>query len=101
VTSASGDLAVAMYGWIWGWTSNDPNQPGAWITGPGVDIGQVYSYSAQFPIWDQHNNLIFFAPESDNGIDLYRTTFDAHYTDLALVTHMGAQLRDVAWLGSQ
>jgi hypothetical protein len=101
VAVGSGYLAVAMYGWIWGWTSMDPKQPGAWITGSGTDICQIFNHSAQFPISDLHNNFIFFAPEKDNGTSLFRTTFTAYYRDLTRVNHIGAQVRDVAWLDSQ
>lgn len=101
VAAGYSNLAVAMYGWIWGWTSEDPNQPGAWISGPGIEIGQIFNKRAQFPISDLENNFIFFAPESDGSSSLYRTTFDAYYKDLTLVTHIGAQVRDIAWLGSQ
>jgi hypothetical protein len=97
--TVSGSLEVAMYAWIWGWTSEDAGEPGAWITGTGVEIGRIFNYSARLPIWDQNNNLLFFAPVADNGTSLYRTTFDTHYGDLAEVAHMDADVRAVTWLG--
>ena len=94
------DIAdVAEYGAIWGWTSQNPAQPGAWITGPGVEIGQIYPGAARFPAWDPHNNLLFFALSESGGYDIYLTTFDAHYTDLNNVNHLDANVNSVIWLG--
>jgi hypothetical protein len=94
------DIAdVAEYGVIWGWTSQNPSQPGAWITGPGVEIGQIYPGAARFPAWDPHNNLLFFALTESGGYDIYLTTFDAHYTDLNNVNHLDADINNVVWLG--
>ncbi len=101
IATGRGDLQVAMYGVIWGWTSQDEFQPGAWITGPGVDIGQIFTGSARLPIWDLHNNLFFFADDGSAGFDLYRTTFDAYYQDLMMVGSVPAQVRGVGWLGSE
>ena len=98
-SNASNDLDVAMYGAIWGWTSQDPAQPGAWITGPGVEIGQIYPGKARFPAWDPHNNLLFFALADTGGYDIYLTTFNAHYTDLYKVNHIDADVNNVVWLG--
>ena len=99
---ASGSLDVAMYGWIWGWTSEDNSEAGAWITGPGVEIGKIFDYNARLPTWDEHNNLLFFAPYADtNGYNLYRTTFDAYYRDLEMVGFVDAEVIEVAWLGGQ
>ena len=99
VSAASGDLEVAMYGLIWGWTSQDAAQPGAWIRGPGVDIGQIFTGKARCPAWDTHNNLLFFAPSDSGGYDLHLTTFDAHYTDLYKVNHIDVDVNNVVWLG--
>jgi hypothetical protein len=94
------DIAdVAEYGVIWGWTSQNPSQPGAWITGPGAEIGQIYPGAARFPAWDPHNNLLFFALAESGGYDIYLTTFDAHYTDLNNVNHLDADINNVVWLG--
>jgi hypothetical protein len=91
---------VAMYGAIWGWTSRIPAQPGAWITGPGIEIGQVFDRPARFPSWSPDNNLLFFAP-LEGGYDLYLTTFDSHYTDLQVVNHLDADIIGVVWAGTQ
>jgi hypothetical protein len=99
VSASSGDLQVAMYGLIWGWTSQDAAQPGAWISGPGVEIGQIYPGKARCPAWDLHNNLLFFALADTGGYDLYRITFDSHYTDLSRVNHLDADVNNVVWLG--
>ena len=99
VSVASRDLELAMYGLIWGWTSQDAAQPGAWISGPGVEIGQIYTGKAICPAWDLHNNLLFFAQSDSGGYDLQLTTFDAHYTDLYTVNHIDADVSNVVWLG--
>jgi hypothetical protein len=101
IATSSGNLAVTMYGIIWGWTSSDASQPGAWITGPGVEIGQIYKSSAILPAWDQHNNLLFFSPQESGDYELYRITFDSHYTDLTMVNTLNAEVRAVNWLGNQ
>ena len=93
------DQNVAMYGAIWGWTSQNSAQPGAWITGPGVEIGQIYPGLARFPAWTPDNNLLFFAQADAGGYNIYLTTFDAHYTDLFNVNHLSAEVNNVGWLG--
>ncbi len=89
---------VAMYGAIWGWTSLNENQPGAWITGPGLEIGRIFDSPARLPAWSPNNNLLFFAP-LEGGYDLYLTTFESHYTDLHVVNHLDADILSVVWLG--
>lgn len=99
VNVPSENLDVAMYGVIWGWTSIDDSQPGAWISGPGMEIGQIFTGKARLPIWDPHNNLLFFAPEGGGGYSIYRTTFDAFYRDLSEVGSINAEVLAVTWLG--
>ncbi len=102
INADTGSLDVAMYGWIWGWTSEDNSEVGAWITGPGVGIGKIFDYNARLPTWDMDNNLLFFAPYADTfGYNLYRTTFDAYYRDLEMVGFIDAEVIEVAWLGVQ
>lgn len=95
------DQDVAEYGAIWVWTSQNQDQPGVWITGPGLQVGQIFSAAALLPAWDAHNNLLFFAVSASGGFDLYRTTFDAYYTDLANIVHIQADINSIAWLGPQ
>lgn len=99
VQAPSESLDVAIYGAIWGWTSNDNSQPGAWISGPGMEIGQIFTGKARLPIWDLHNNLLFFASESGSGYSLYRTTFDSYYQDLSVVASINGEVQAVTWLG--
>ena len=102
INADTGSLDVAMYGIIWGWTSEDNSEAGAWITGPGVEIGKIFDYNARLPTWDEHNNLLFFAPYADTyGYNLYRTTFDAYYRDLEMVGFIDAEVIEVVWLGGQ
>jgi len=102
INADTGSLDVAMYGVIWGWTSEDNSEVGAWITGPGVEIGKIFDYNARLPTWDEHNNLLFFAPYADTyGYNLYRTTFDAYYRDMEMVGFIDAEVMEVAWLGGQ
>ena len=100
VDAPTGAMDVAMYGLIWGWTSDDDAQPGAWISGPGVEIGQIFSDKARLPIWDPDNNLLFFALDAGYGYNIYRTTFDVFYRDLTMVAHIEAEILHVAWLGA-
>ncbi len=99
IVTDTGRVEVAMYGLIWGWTSEDDLQPGAWITGPGVEIGQIFDGKARLPTWDMDNNLLFFAAEDGSGYSLYRTTFSTFYQDLTLVNFIPAEVISVAWLG--
>ena len=98
IEAASDKLDVAMYAWIWGWTSEDESEPGVWITGPGVEIGRIFNNAARLPIWDEDNNLFFLARDEGNGYDLYRTTFDTYYRDLAAVGFIPAYVLAVTWL---
>jgi hypothetical protein len=99
VKVSSGEMDVAEYGAIWGWTSRNAAQPGAWITGPGVDIGRIYDGPAILPIWSQDNNLLFFAAQDSGGYAVYLITFDSHYTDLHQVNILEVSPTCVAWLG--
>jgi hypothetical protein len=95
------DQNVAEYGAIWGWTSQNLADPGAWITGPGVDIGRIFNGPARFPAWSPANNLLFFAVNAAGGYDVYIITFDSHYTDLHQVNHLDTDVNSVVWLGSR
>lgn len=100
IHTLSENLDVATYGAIWGWTSNDDSHPGAWISGPGVEIGQIFTGKARLPIWDPHNNLFFFSPkDGSGGYSLYRTTFDSHYQNLSAVASIDGEVQTVTWLG--
>jgi hypothetical protein len=99
INVSAGSLDVAEYGLIWAWTSTDAGQPGVWITGPGMEIGQIYSGEAFAPIWDADNNLLFFAPKDGGGYRIYRATFLGHYEDLTEVGALEASdIRSIAWI---
>lgn len=87
---------VAMYGLIWAWTANSGNISGVWITGPGLDIPQIFNGPAVTPLWDPHNNLTFFSESS-----LYRVTFDSYYTDLGPVASVSGDVVDASWVGTK
>ncbi len=97
----SGVIDVAEYGIIWGWTSRDADQPGAWISGPGVEIGQIYFLPSVLPIWNMDNDLLFFAPQDVGGYALFLTTFDSHYTDIHLANFLSATPTNVVWLNGE
>ncbi len=97
-TAPSGRADVTMYGLIWAWTDAGDELEGVWITGPGIEIGQVFNGSAYAPLWDLHNNLLFFS-SSELGTDVYRTTFDAYYQDVTLVAHFDETVQGAAWVG--
>lgn len=102
VDAPAGSMDVAAYGLIWAWTSMEAGQDGVWITGPGMEIGQIYYARALAPIWDQRNNLLFFAPWEDGRFSLNRATFAAGYRDVALIVNVEASaIRDSAWLGAR
>jgi hypothetical protein len=93
------DQDVSMYGAIWGWTSQNPADPGVWITGPGIDIGRIFDGPARLPAWGPHNDLLFFALADSGGYDLYLDTFDSHYTDLHQVNHFDGDINSIIWHG--
>jgi hypothetical protein len=97
-TNSSGIANVTMYGLIWAWTDSGDELEGVWITGPGIEIGQIFTGSAYAPLWDLHNNLLFFSG-SEIGTDLYRTTFDAYYKDVTTVSHFEENVQGAAWVG--
>lgn len=101
VKAGSSEMDVAEYGAIWGWTSRNAAQPGVWITGPGMDIGQVYDGPAILPIWSQDNNLLFFATQDSGGHAVYIATFDSYYSDLHQVNFLEVGPTCVAWLGEE
>jgi hypothetical protein len=88
-----GTSDVSMYGLIWGWTLND-EASGVWITGPGLNFPRIFNGPAVAPLWAPHNDLTFFS----GGI-LYRTTFDAYYSDLTAVANLPAEVTEAAWVG--
>ena len=93
-TSLRGTTEVASYGAIWAWT--DPvDSKGAWYSGPGLDTTKLIDGPATAPIWDLHNNLLFFI-----GGDLYRVTFDSHYSDTAPVAHIDGEVQAVTWVNN-
>ncbi|MFZ5820871.1 MAG: hypothetical protein ACOYYJ_13300 [Chloroflexota bacterium] len=101
VKVSSGEMDVAEYGAIWGWTSRDATQSGVWITGPGMDIGQVYDGPAILPIWSQDNSLLFFAAQDSGGYAIYLITFNSHYSDLHQVNFLEVVPTCAAWLGAK
>ncbi len=101
VKAQPNEMDLAEYGAIWGWTSLDASQPGAWITGPGVEFGQIFDAPASHPIWSEHNNLLFFAGQDSGSQAIYLTTFDNFYQDLHQVNTIDAQPIEVAWLGGE
>lgn len=90
-----GNSNVSMYGLIWGWTSNSSNAPGVWITGPGLNFPQIFAGPSVAPLWDPHNNLVFFS-----GGTVYRATFDAYYSDLTSIANLPGEVTDAAWVGT-
>jgi len=95
-TAGYAPINVAMYGAIWAWTEGAGDTPGVWITGPGLDIPQVFTDPAIAPLWDPHNNLTFFS-----GSTLYRTTFDSFYSDLNPVANVSGDIESASWVGSK
>lgn len=101
VKASSGQMDVAEYGAIWGWTSRDTAHPGVWITGPGMDIGQIFDGPAILPIWSRDNNLLFFTGQDSGGYALYLVTFASSYSDLRRVNQLEVVPTGVAWLDGE
>ena len=100
VITGTGGQDVSVWGWIWLWTSNAEAEPGAWVTGPGADVGRIFNDKAGFPMWDEDSNLFFFGEEGVNVFRLYRATFNATYNDVTALGLIDATVRSVAWLGN-
>jgi len=90
---------VTMFGIIWAWTNNTGELPGVWISGPGIDLGQIFNGPAYAPIWNFDDNTLFFFSGSGDGTDLYRATFDNYYNDTASVAHLTGEVQGVTWVG--
>ena len=56
---------VAQYGAIWAWASYDSNNPGLWISGPGIEMRKIFNDVADFPAWNQQDNTLLFFSKSD------------------------------------
>lgn len=89
---------VAAFGMIWAWTNNGDVQPGVWIGGSGIEIGKIFIGPAYAPIWNNHDNTLFFFSGSELGTNLYRSTFPSHYTDTAAIGLFADPVQEVAWL---
>ncbi|HEX7540681.1 MAG TPA: hypothetical protein VF352_01005, partial [Anaerolineales bacterium] len=89
---------VTMFGIIWAWTNYAGDLPGVWISGPGINLGQIFNGPAYAPIWNFDNTLFFFSG-SGQGTDLYRATFDNYYKDTASVAHLTGTVQGVTWVG--
>ncbi len=90
---------VTMFGIIWAWTNNEGEQPGVWISGPGIDLGQIFTGPAFAPIWNFDNNTLFFFSGSELGTDLYRATFANYYNDAESVARLTGNVLRVVWVG--
>jgi hypothetical protein len=90
---------VAMFGVIWGWTNQLGDLPGVWISGPGIDLGQIFDRPAYGPIWNMDDNTLFFFSASGTGSDLYRATFYSYFNDATPVAHLTGIVQGVGWVG--
>ena len=90
----SAETHVRTFGLIWGWTCAIGENAGVWISGPGLETVHIMDGSADYPIWNIDNDLLFFV-----GPTLYRTTFNSHYTDAAPIASVTGEVYDVAWMG--
>jgi hypothetical protein len=90
---------VTMYGMIWAWSNNGAELPGVWISGPGIDLGQIFDKLAYDPIWNYNDNSLFFFSGNDPGTDLYKATFNNYYNDATAVGYLTGDVQGVHWLG--
>ncbi len=90
---------VTMYALIWAWTNYGGDLPGVWISGSGINLGQIFNKPALAPIWNFNDNTLFFFSDNDSGTNIYRSTFSSHYTDTASVAHLTGNIQGVAWVG--
>jgi len=92
---------VSMFGIIWAWTNKYGEIPGVWISGPGINIGQIFNGQASAPIWNSDDNTLFFFSGSEIGTDLYRATFPNYYNDTTLVARLTGTIQGVTWAGNK
>jgi hypothetical protein len=91
---ASGKTDVSAFGMIWGWTAKGSESEGVWISGPGLETTQISSLPASAPLWNLENDLLFFIDQ-----DLYRSTFNSHYSDTAKIGSLTGNVLEAAWMG--
>ena len=92
---------VAMFGLIWTWTNASGEMPGVWISGPGIDLGQIFTGSAYAPLWNTSDNTLYFLSASELGAQLYRATFSAYYGDSTMVAQLPDGVTEMAWVGTK
>jgi hypothetical protein len=64
-----------------------------------MDLGQIFNGPAYAPIWNFHDNTLFFFSGSGQGTDLYRATFSNYFNDTASVAHLTGTVQAVTWVG--
>ena len=92
------DVETSMFGLIWAWTDNENQNPGVWITGPGMDIGKIFDNSSSLPLWNDADNSLLFFSQSEMGTDIFRATFPT-YRDATGVSHLDGTVQDATWIG--
>jgi hypothetical protein len=75
--------------------------PGVWISGPGIDLGQIFTGSAYAPLWDTNDNTLYFFSASELGTQLYRATFPSYYGDATPVAQLTDGVTEMAWVGAK
>jgi hypothetical protein len=53
-------ITCAAFGMIWAWTSAEAEGSGVYISGPGIDLGQVFDQPAILPTWNHQDNTLYF-----------------------------------------
>jgi hypothetical protein len=89
-----GSLDTCAFGFIWGWSSQGGESEGVWISGPGLETVQIVKDPVTAPAWNIDNDLLFFV-----GQDLYRTTFNSYYRDVAPIASLTGDVLEAGWLG--
>lgn len=89
---------VAAFGLIWAWTNRSGELPGVWISGPGMELGQIFYSPAYMPVWDRNHNTLFFCSDGNYGTQLFSATFDRYYSDAAPFADLPGQVEEMIWV---
>lgn len=85
-------LNVATRNGVWAWTSYNQSYPGVIVSGPGMETGQIFTENADFPIFDENKNLLFFANNQ-----IFRST-PPLYEFSDPVAEINENVQEVIWM---
>jgi WD40 repeat protein len=77
---------------VWAWSTYNEPDSGVWISGPGMETGQIFTKKAGIPLFDAQKNLLFFA-----DTHLYRST-SPRYETAEPVAELNDSVQEAIWM---